>query len=72
MLVGFKELEAKHEIRLAQPLRVESTIGTTRTSLESPDRVQNRYTPGYRPEDTFACCRRPKIDPPTAIVPIQI
>lgn len=54
MLVGFKELEARHDIRLAQPLRVESTIGTTRKSLESPDRVQNQYTPGYRPEDTVA------------------
>lgn len=54
MRVGFKALEASHALRLAQPLRVVSTIGTTRFSKHSPALDQNQYTPGYSPEDTFA------------------
>jgi hypothetical protein len=54
MQVGFKALEATHGLRLAQPLRVQSSIGTTRFSNRLPDRVQNQYTAGYRPDDTFA------------------
>ncbi len=58
MQVGFKALEASYALRLAQPLRVVSTIGTTRFSKRSPehdhDQNQNQYTPGYKPEDSFA------------------
>lgn len=54
MLVGFKALEAAHGLRLAQPLRVVSSIGTTRFSKHSPEQDQNQYTSSYRPEDTFA------------------
>lgn len=54
MQVGFKALEARYGIRLAQPLRVESSIGTTRVSRESPELTNNQYPPSYRPQDTFA------------------
>lgn len=54
MFVGFKALEAAHGLRLAQPLRVVSSIGTTRFSKHSPELDQNQYTPGYCPDDSFA------------------
>ncbi len=54
MLVGFKALESRHQLRLVQPLRVESTIGTTRATTESPDRIQRQYPASYKPEDDFA------------------
>jgi hypothetical protein len=54
MNIGFKALEAQYGIIPAQPLRVESAIGTTRSVRESPDRIQNQYPGVYRPADTFA------------------
>lgn len=54
MQVGFQALATSHALRLVQPLRVVSTIGTTRSRQHSPALDQNQYTPGYRPEDTFA------------------
>lgn len=54
MQVGFKALEATHNVALAQPLRVESIIGTARTARESPDRIQNQYPASYTPADDFA------------------
>lgn len=54
MQVGFKALEAQFGISPAQPLRVESVIGRTRSSRESPERIQNQYPGVYRPADTFA------------------
>jgi len=54
MHVGFKALETAHGLRLVQPLRVVSSIGTTRFSKHSPAIDQNQYTPGYSPEDSFA------------------
>src|SRR5690606_38468927 len=41
-------------IALVQPLRVESMIGTVRTSRETGTHVENRYPPSYRPADDFA------------------
>ncbi|HEV8695792.1 MAG TPA: Fic family protein [Lysobacter sp.] len=54
MQIGFKVLEAQFGIAPAQPLRVESAIGRTRSSRESPERIQNQYPGVYRPVDTFA------------------
>jgi hypothetical protein len=54
MPIGFKALEARYAIALAQPLRVISRIGTVRKSLESADEIQNQYPPSYRPADDFA------------------
>lgn len=54
MPVGFKALADRHNIALAQPLRVESTIGSVRVSRESDGNVKNRYPQSYRPTDDFA------------------
>lgn len=54
MQVGFQALAASHALRLVQPLRVVSTIGTTRSQQHAPALDQHQYTPGYRPDDTFA------------------
>ncbi|KTC54239.1 cell filamentation protein Fic, partial [Pseudomonas fluorescens ABAC62] len=54
MQVGFKVLAERYRIALAQPLRVESVIGTTRTSRESDGRVERRYPVSYQPSDDFA------------------
>ncbi len=54
MQIGFKALAARFGIALAQPLRVESAIGTTRSDRESPQRIQRQYPGVYRPADTFA------------------
>ncbi|MCX7257023.1 MAG: Fic family protein [Polaromonas sp.] len=54
MLIGFKALEARYALALAQPLRVASRIGTMRKSQESADQVQNQYPASYRPADDFA------------------
>ncbi|WP_336757067.1 Fic family protein [Pantoea sp. USHLN298] len=54
MLVGFKALSERYAIELAQPLRVESAIGTVRSRHESQGQIENRYPPSYRPEDDFA------------------
>ncbi len=53
MQIGFKALEAQYGIALVQPLRVESTIGTTRSVRESPERILNQYPAVYRPADSF-------------------
>jgi hypothetical protein len=39
---------------VAQPLRVESRIGTARVRREDDGHVQNQYPASYRPEDAFA------------------
>ena len=54
MQVGLKALANQYDIVLAQPLRVESTIGTTRVSRESSGHTQNQYPPSYRPADDFS------------------
>lgn len=54
MLVGFKALSKHYGIELTQPLRVESSIGTVRSSHDSNDRVENKYPPSYRPNDDFS------------------
>ncbi|EJM34798.1 hypothetical protein PMI26_05602 [Pseudomonas sp. GM33] len=54
MQVGLKALAKQYDIVLAQPLRVESTIGTTRVSRESSGHTQNQYPPSYRPADDFS------------------
>lgn len=54
MQVGFKALADRYRIALAQPLRVESMIGTVRVSRDSGGHVENRYPQSYRPADDFA------------------
>ena len=54
MQVGFKVLVDRYGIALAQPLRVESVIGTTRVSRESKGHTENKYPVSYVPADTFA------------------
>lgn len=54
MQVGFKALAAQHGIALAQPLRVDSTIGASRMSRDIGDQIENRYPAAYRPTDDFA------------------
>jgi hypothetical protein len=54
MRVGFKALEARYSIALAQPLRVESTIGATRVRRDDGGGVKNQYPASYRPTDDFA------------------
>ena len=54
MQVGFMTLASRYAIALAQPLRVESTIGTARVSREGVGHVQNKYPSSYRPADDFA------------------
>ena len=54
MQVGFMTLASCYGIALAQPLRVESTIGTARVSREGVGHVQNKYSSSYRPADDFA------------------
>ncbi|RKU04989.1 cell filamentation protein Fic [Burkholderia sp. Nafp2/4-1b] len=54
MQVGFKALAARYDITLAQPLRVDSIVGSTRASRENDDQVENRYSLTYRPTDDFA------------------
>jgi len=54
MQAGFKALADRYGIALAQPLRVESVIGTTRRSRESNGHVQNKYPASYQPADDFA------------------
>ncbi|TEA79330.1 Fic family protein [Allopusillimonas ginsengisoli] len=53
MQVGFKALADRYGIVLAQPLRVESVIGTTRVSRESDGYVENKYPASYQPTDDF-------------------
>ncbi|WP_312466821.1 Fic family protein [Stutzerimonas nitrititolerans] len=54
MQAGFKALADRYGIALAQPLRVESVIGTTRMSRESNGHVENKYPASYQPADDFA------------------
>ncbi|MBF5007353.1 Fic family protein [Diaphorobacter caeni] len=54
MQVGFRALAERYGIALAQPLRVESMIGTTRVSRESDGRTENKYPGSYLPADSFA------------------
>lgn len=54
MQVGFMTLASCYGIALAQPLRVESTIGTARVRREGVGHVQNKYPSSYRPADDFA------------------
>lgn len=54
MQAGFKALAEHYGIALAQPLRVESVIGTTRVSRESNGLLENKYPASYEPADDFA------------------
>lgn len=54
MQVGFNVLADRYRIALAQPLRVESFIGTNRMSRESNGRVERKYPVSYQPSDDFA------------------
>ncbi|HAF2412805.1 TPA: Fic family protein [Salmonella enterica] len=53
MLVGFKFLAEQYNIALAQPLRVESFIGTRRSSHDTGIKIENRYPASYRPRNDF-------------------
>lgn len=53
MLVGFKALAEQYRIALAQPLRVESLMGTRRSSRDTGEQIENRYPPSYRPGNDF-------------------
>ncbi|MDJ0476278.1 Fic family protein, partial [Pantoea eucalypti] len=50
----FSALCERYAIKLAQPLRVKSAIGTVRSHHEGQGQVENHYPPGYQPEDDFA------------------
>lgn len=54
MQVGFKALADRYGIALAQPLRVESIIGTTRVSRENAGRLAHKFPTSYTPADDFA------------------
>ncbi|NHC60954.1 Fic family protein [Paenalcaligenes suwonensis] len=54
MQVGFKALAKQHSITLAQPLRIDSIIGTGRASRDTGEQIENHYPPAYRPTDDFA------------------
>lgn len=54
MQAGFKALIDRYHIALAQPLRVESQIGTSRMSREADGHLLNRYPASYAPQDDFA------------------
>ncbi|MVV47964.1 cell filamentation protein Fic [Pseudomonas sp. PB120] len=54
MQAGFKVLADRYGIALAQPLRVESVIGTTRMIRESNGHIERKYPASYRPADDFA------------------
>jgi hypothetical protein len=54
MQVGFKALAKQYGIDLAQPLRVESVIGTTRVSRETDGFIHNKYPVSYQPTDDFS------------------
>lgn len=54
MQVGFKALADRYGIALAQPLRVESVIGTRRMSRESNGHIEGKYPASYQPTDDFA------------------
>lgn len=53
MQVGFKALADRYRIALAQPLRVESVIGTTRMSHESNGHVERKYPSATNPRTTL-------------------
>ncbi len=54
MLVGFAHLEHLYQIDLVQPLRIRSSIGSSRLQQESPSGTHKQYPASYRPEDDFA------------------
>lgn len=54
MQIGFQALAARYGIVPAQPLRIESVIGPSRSVQASPERIRNQYTGTYQPADTFA------------------
>lgn len=54
MRIGFQTLAEHYDLRLVQPLRVDSMISTSRSQRESHDRIENRYPVGYMPADNFA------------------
>ncbi len=53
MPVGFKALEERYGIALTQPLRVVSTIGTTRVRRDEGARVEQEFPLAYMPAGTF-------------------
>jgi hypothetical protein len=54
MQIGFKTLEERYGIALAQPLRVESAISSVRTRHDANGRIRNEYPASYKPVDDFA------------------
>ncbi len=54
MQAGFRALADRYGITMVQPLRVGSTIGSTRVRHDSDGLVTNQYPPSYRPSDSFA------------------
>lgn len=54
MQAGFKVLAERYGIALAQPLRVDSVIGTTRVTRESNSSIENKYPASYEPTEDFA------------------
>lgn len=54
MVIGFQALAEKYNIKLAQPLKIKSIVGTSRHSKELNHLVENYYPVNYRPEDSFA------------------
>ncbi len=54
MLVGFQALAERYSIKLVQPLRVRSVIGTRRASKELNGYREEEYSANYQPENSFA------------------
>jgi hypothetical protein len=54
MYIGFKALETQFDVKLVQPLRVESSVGTVRSRWTSPELTRNQYPWGYTPSTDFA------------------
>lgn len=53
MTIGFHALAQRYQITTVQPLRVKSSIGTSRQRNETPTLVQAQFPPSYQPEDSF-------------------
>jgi hypothetical protein len=54
MLLGFQALAQRYGITLAQPLRVQSSLASTRVRREHDGQIENQYPASYQPTDDFA------------------
>lgn len=54
MQTGFMALAERYGLRLVQPLKVQSLIGTTRMRQETDEKITNTYPASYQPADSFA------------------